>query len=48
MTNNITYVKYKKNINEYIQNRLTDLENKPAVIRQGERDVRRDNLRMWD
>lgn len=47
MTNNITYVKSKKNINEYIQNRLTDLENKPAVIK-GERDVRRDNLRMWD
>ena len=34
-------------MNIYKTNRLTDLENKPAVIK-GERDVRRDNLRMWD
>ena len=34
-------------MNIYKTNRLTDLENKPADIK-GERDVRRDNLRMWD
>ena len=34
-------------MNIYKTNRLMDLENKPAVIK-GERDVRRDNLRMWD
>ena len=31
----------------YIQNRFTDIENK-LVVTEGERDRRRDNLRVWD